>query len=366
MKVKPLQPMTGVERIGNILKRQPVDRIGVFEHFWGDTQKKWCQEGHIVEGESLADHFGYDLSTLWAFNMVADLDFQPEVVEETEDTRLVRDGNGALLRRHKHHNATPEHVDFRVKTRQDWEELIKPLLKPERRRINFEGYRRAKQYAREHGRFFCWSGVNVFELMHPVCGHEYMLMGLALDPAWVHDMVDTYSRLTVELQEMLFAEEGLPDGIWYYEDMGFKDKPFMSPAMYKEFLQPGHVRTFDYAHSLRLPVIVHSCGMVEKLLPGMIEAGMDCLQVIEVKAGMDLLRLYHQFGDSISFMGGIDVRVLYSNDKKRVDAELEAKIPVVKQKYGYVLHSDHSIPDTVEYDTYRYFVDKGLELGRYS
>jgi hypothetical protein len=46
------------------------------------------------------------------------------------------------------------------------------------------------------------------------------------------------------------------------------------------------------------------------------------------------------------------------------DKELETKIPVVKGKFGYVLHSDHSIPHTVYYDTYRYFIEKGLELGR--
>jgi uroporphyrinogen decarboxylase len=64
-------------------------------------------------------------------------------------------------------------------------------------------------------------------------------------------------------------------------------------------------------------------------------------------------------------MGGIDVRELYSNDKSRIDAELEKKIPIVKQKYGYAVHSDHSIPKTVNYETYKYFVKKALELGTY-
>ncbi len=110
-------------------------------------------------------------------------------------------------------------------------------------------------------------------------------------------------------------------------------------------------------------MIVHSCGFVEPLVPGLLAAGMDCLQVIEVKAGMDLLRLYRAYGDRLSFMGGIDVREIISNDRRRIDRELEAKIPVVKQGNGFVLHSDHSIPNTVGYDTYRYFVERGLALG---
>jgi uroporphyrinogen decarboxylase len=121
----------------------------------------------------------------------------------------------------------------------------------------------------------------------------------------------------------------------------------------------------DYAHSLGLPVIVHSCGFVEPLIPDMIDAGMNCLQVIEIKAGMDLLKLHKLYGDKISFMGGIDVRVLYTNDRKKIDAELEAKIPVVKEGFNFIVHSDHSIPKTVDYETYRYFIDKALELGKY-
>ena len=357
--------MTSRERIGRILKRQPVDRIGVFEHFWGDTQKKWAAEGKIREGEDLNEHFNYDLALCWPINYVADLDFQPVTIEEDAETKLVRDGNGALLRRHKLHDTTPEHVDFAVKERQAWETLIKPRLTPERRRINFDGYREARARAQAQQRFFMWCGVNVFELMHPVCGHEHMLMGMVEDPDWIRDMVDTYSRLTIQLQEILFAEEGWPDGIWFYEDMGFKERPFMSPAMYRELIQPAHRRTCDFAHAHKLPVVMHSCGFVEPLLPGMIEAGIDALQVIEVKAGMDLTRIYRNFGERLSLIGGMDVRALYSNDLRTVEAELQAKIPIVKGHYGYVLHSDHSIPATVNYDTYRYFVKRGLELGTY-
>ncbi len=357
--------LTGRERISRILKHRPVDRIGLYEHFWGDTREAWTANGDITEETDLTDHFGFDIRQNGPFNMVIDLDFEPETLEETDETRLVLDGNGARLRWHKQHASTPEHIGFDVTTRDRWDKWAKPLLKPEARRIDFEGYREAKKQAAEEERFFCWTAAHVFEIMKNVAGHEHMLVGMALDPDWIRDMVMTYSEMFVEMQKTLFEAEGYPDGIWYYEDMGFKGRPFMSPGMYRDLVQPGHALTFEYAHGCGLPVIVHSCGYVEPLVPGLIEAGMDCLQVIEVKAGMDLLKLYREFGSDISFMGGIDVRVLYTNDRDVIAEELNAKIPVVKEGYGYVLHSDHSIPNTVDYDTYRYFVDLGLELGRY-
>lgn len=357
--------MTGKERISRILQHKPVDRIGKFEHFWPDTHKGWLEHGWLKETDDLYDMYDYDMLIQWPFNLTADLDFEPEIVAETEDTVTIRDGNGAVLRRHKKHDSTPEHVDYMVKDRAGWEEHIKPLLKPEERRINVEGYRMIKQRAEAGNRFFCWAGVNVFESIHPMCGHENLLVGMALDPDWVRDMADTYADLAISLMETLFAKEGKPDGIWFYEDMGFKQRPFMSPAMYRELIMPAHKKTMDFVHSLGLPVIMHSCGFVEPLLPHMIEAGIDCLQAIEVKAGMDLLRIHKNFGDKIALMGGIDVRTLYSNDRAVIDRELEAKIPAVKEGFGYVLHSDHSIPVTVNKDTYDYFLERGLELGKY-
>jgi len=359
--------MTGRERITRILKHQPVDRIGLYEHFWNDTCKHWQAQGHIREGESLDDHFGFDITNCWCFNSVADLDFQPVVIEETEETKLVRDGNGAVLRRHKLHDTTPEHVDFAVKERPAWEELIKPqLLKTfDRRRINVEKYRTARNAAAKASRFFTWGGPHVFELIHPVCGHEHMLAGMALDPDWVRDMADTYANLLIAMFETLIAEEGPPDGVWFYEDLGFKERPFMSPEMYREIVQPAHAKTIAYCHSKGLPVILHSCGFVEPLLPDLIAAGIDCLQVMEIKAGMDPLRIHSNFGDRIALCGGMDARNLVANNRDAIRKELAEKIPVLKQGNGYILHSDHSIPKTCEHETYRFFVDEGLRLGKY-
>jgi len=360
--------LTSRERISRILGRRPVDRIGVHEGFWGDTQKAWTQQGHLSQGQSIPDHFGLDIRCGGWLKMVCDLDFEDQIVEETDETKLVRSGNGALLRWWKHHDGTPEHVDFLVKDRAGWQEHARRHLvrcDDYRRRINFEGYRRARAHAAEKELFFCWGGVNVFECMHPVCGHEYMLMGMALDPDWVKDMCSVYADLIINCLEILFAEEGPPDGLFFYEDMGFKQKPFMSPAMYKDIVWPAHRRTFDFGHSKGLPIILHSCGYVEPLVPGLIEAGMDCLQAMEVKAGMDLVKLKRQYGDRIAFMGGIDIRALESNDPEQVEAELQAKVPIAMEGGGYCLHTDHSVSSRVEYDTYKFFVDRGLEIGTY-
>jgi uroporphyrinogen decarboxylase len=369
-------PLTSKERIARILKRQSVDRIGLFEVFWRETAKKWADEGHYREPVEVSDHFGLDLrrsngeitppfATL--FNMVGNLNLN-EIVEETETTRLVRDGNGALLRWRKDQSGAAEHVDFLVKKQVDWEKHIRPGLVDKslyERRIDFELYREGRAKYNRDNRFFTCGIVGAFDQMSPVCGHEHLLVGMAMEPEWVRTMVDLYVTATLEMLEILFEREGLPDGMWVWDDLGFKRRPFMSPAMYKELIFPGHKRLFDFAHARNLPVILHADGLVEPLVPGLIEAGLDCLQPIEIKAGMDLVRMKNRFGQQLAFIGGMDARELISNDLGRVQKELESKLPQAMAGSGYILQVDHSVSSQVSYETYSYFVEKGLEMGTY-
>lgn len=356
--------MTHKERFLAALDKEECDRLPFGDTLWGETVRRYVKEGYMKEGEDLVEHFNMSWRTAGWINSVADLDFKEVIIEETEETKLVLNGNRAKLRWWKHKSGTPEHVDFEVKDRESWERLIKPfLLYVDKRRIDFNNYRLQKEKAAKENRAFCWGGLGPFEQIHPVCGHECMLMAMCLDPDWIKDMVMTYVNFTIIHMEALFQEEGLPDAFWVYEDMGFKGKPFMSPEMYKELIQPGHKILFDYIHSLGRRIIVHSCGFVEPLVPGLIEAGMDCLQAMEVKAGMDMPRLVSLFGNKISFCGNIDIRIIASNDRDKIREELVRKIvPVLKSGSGYIVHSDHSIPPQVDRDTLVFFFEEGSRI----
>ena len=384
--------MTGKERIERILRRQPTDRVGLFEVFWTETVRQWSAEGHFAQPELAEDHFGLDLRRCRPLDLMAKLSVgetvvdendttrlgvtggpasagrTEEVIEETETTRLVRDGNGAVLRWIKGSSGAPEHVDFLVKDRRAWEEHIRPHLVNDgncKRRVNFDLYRAMRAHCAEHNLYLTCGVVGPFDLMTPLCGHEHLLVGMALDPDWARDMVQLYTRLTIELLEILFAQEGQPDGLWIWEDLAFKQRPFLSPAMYRELLFPAHRRIFEWAHARELPVIFHSDGFVEPLLPQLVEAGIDCLQPLEVKAGMDLLRVKQRFGDRIALIGGMDARTLETNDAAVVRAELESKLPGAMAGGGYVLQVDHSVSNRVDYETYKFFVETGLTLGNY-
>jgi uroporphyrinogen decarboxylase len=89
---------------------------------------------------------------------------------------------------------------------------------------------------------------------------------------------------------------------------------------------------------------------------------MNCLQALEVKAGMDVVKIAKDYSGKIALCGGLDIRVLEENDRPAIKSYLEEVLPPVLDNVPFILHTDHSIPQSVEYDTYRYFVDTAFEI----
>ena len=111
------EPMNSRERIQTILRKEVPDRMGLYEFPWPETFRAWVKEGYPTEddGETplpLHDVFEIDFEMPWVF-----LDAMPrrgvnEVIEETDEWKLVRKGDGSVTRTWKNKCGTPEHVSF--------------------------------------------------------------------------------------------------------------------------------------------------------------------------------------------------------------------------------------------------------------
>ncbi len=193
-----------------------------------------------------------------------------------------------------------------------------------------------------------------------------MLESFALEPEWIHDFCRTYTDFLIKHLDYLFTEVGQPDGAFIYEDLGYSKDLFCSPAMLEELIMPYYREFFSYFHNRGMPVILHSCGNVTQAVPLIIEAGVDCLQPMEVKAGVDVLALAQQFGDRVSFMGNLDIRVFERGDKTEIEAEIAGKMEALKARgAAYFFHTDHSVSPNVSLETYRFAMEVYQEHCRY-
>ena len=97
----------------------------------------------------------------------------------------------------------------------------------------------------------------------------------------------------------------------------------------------------------------------------MIEAGVDCLQPMEVKAGVDVCDLKTTYGDQLALMGNIDSRLFQKNDTIGLETEIRKKISQAMKGSGYIYHSDHSIPPGTALETYQFGIDLIRQIGYY-
>lgn len=353
--------MTSRERVGKALRHQRPDRVPIHESFWEATADRWRGEG-LPAHVSPDDHFGTEIRHLPVDNSFG---FAVEEVERTDECVVVRDEWGVLKRDWVDHRSTPELLDFSVKSRAQWDDL-KGRLKPDSSRVEWREMTGALARWRREARFICLSAIPGYEATWRKVGPEALLIAIADDPAWVREMYECDAEMIIGMAK-LYLERGFEfDGAWLWDDLGYKNGPLFSPQAYRDQLLPYHKQLCDFFHQQRWPVILHSCGNITALVPSLIEAGFDCLQALEVKAGVDLAHLVREYGRDLCFMGGVDVRTFFAEDQSEMEREIKTKLDIgMSSPGGYVFHSDHSIPTQVSFERYGRVVDLVRRWGVY-
>ena len=237
-------------------------------------------------------------------------------------------------------------------------------MTPTRDRVNWDLL--AKDYPkwRKEGRWIragFWFG---FDVTHSwLTGTETLLIAMITDPEWVMDIFKHQLEMNFTLFEMVWQEGYRFDSVRWPDDMGYKFKQFFSLETYREILKPFHQRAIDWAHEKGIKAELHSCGDIRPLVPELVGMGLDSLNPLEVKAGMDPVALKEQYGDKIVLHGGLNA-LLY-NEPEKMWAEMHRIIPLLKSNGGFVISSDHSVPDCVSLEMFRKFVRLARELGKY-
>jgi len=360
--------MTSRERMRAILALEIPDHMGLFEHYWGETIRDyWSKEGY-PEGTSPGEHFGYDLvgvgGTWFDLSPIRGQDI---TVEETDEWRAAKNSWGATLKHWKSKSGTPEHLDYDCDSPEAWERDFKPhVTEFDPARLDLDTIRQSYNRLMAGDKFVVFNHLGHFEILRALIGNVKMLESLLLEPEWIHDILGTFTRLYIAGYERIISEVGRADGFFLYDDLGFRNGPFMSEKTYRAVMLPHHKALMDFMHDNGMPVVFHSCGDVRKLVGAMADAGMNCLQPMEAKAGCNVLELSEQYRGRLSFMGNIDVTKLNTNDRDVIRAEIEGKLKVLRERrVPYVFHSDHSIPPDVRFETYQFVLELYRENADY-
>ena len=135
-------------------------------------------------------------------------------------------------------------------------------------------------------------------------------MDFAIRSDYADYLIKTVSEKILAALDTLLEEHG--DGIdivYMADDYCSQQGPLFSPDMFKQYVQPYLKEVAARCHKHDKKFLLHCCGAVRPLLPMIIDAGVDMLEPIQIRAeGMEPAGLKRDFGKHLCFYGGVDLQ----------------------------------------------------------
>ncbi len=146
-------------------------------------------------------------------------------------------------------------------------------------------------------------------------GMETALMRMILEPEMFKAVISRITDFYLEANEIFYeATKEVLDAVLIGNDFGSQTTLLVSPGMLRDHVFEGTKKLIDQAHSYGLKVIHHSCGSIRPVIPDLIDLGVDAIHPIQALAtGMEADGLARDFGNDVSFCGGVDAQQLLVN-----------------------------------------------------
>ena len=214
------------------------------------------------------------------------------------------------------------------------------------------------------------SGVTLFEQACFLRGHDTLLMDMAANEEFFSALLTKLKSLVLPYIHALLDEVGpWIDVLVTGDDLGMTDRAMMSLRSYRQLLKPHHAEFLGtIKRGLRGKIFFHSCGNVYALLNDLAEVGVDLLNPVQVSAAEmgDTARLKREFGDRLSFCGGIDTRwVLPHGTPQDVRQEVRRRLHDLAPGGGYIAAAVHCIQPDVSPENIVAMCDEVVTAGRY-
>ncbi|MEK6647309.1 MAG: uroporphyrinogen decarboxylase family protein [Candidatus Firestonebacteria bacterium] len=209
-----------------------------------------------------------------------------------------------------------------------------------------------------------------FEAGCLICGYDDWLVKLAIDEEFTNAFLEKWLEVANGFSQNCFEIVGeYIQMLQLGDDIATQKGLFLSPDMYKEKIFPYFKKALDYIKQLtKAKIVLHSCGSSYRLLPQLIEAGVDGINPLQTTAvDMDPVKLKAEFGNSLIFHGGVDLQhILPYGTVEEVREFVKNLIKVMSPGGGFILAACHSLPEDVPPQNIVAMLEAAAEFGSYS
>lgn len=366
-----MDALTPRERWIRTLRFEPVDKVP-FSPGWPrqSTRERWRGEGLPEQADwfsELCDRIGVTpeasrphIAHGVSFRMIPE--FEEKVLDHRDGHYVVQDWKGNICEisdefdvtylRNAIDFVTRKWIKLPVETRRDWEEM-KERYDPDVPARSPDDFEERCRRLRERDYVSTAAFPGPFWQIREWVGFERLCTMFIDEPRWLREMVEFWTEFVSRTLAPLLRAEAL-DHLMISEDMAYKQKPMISPAMARDFLKPTYDRWTAEARAGGVSIVnMDSDGRIDQLIPIWIDAGFDACNPIEVAAGNDINAMRRQFGRDIAYIGGVDKRAIAKGGRV-IELELERVSPVVRDG-GYIPSCDHGVPNDVSWPDFVHY-----------
>ena len=369
MVIEPCRPkwkgtMTDRERFNNQMHYKPVDRCFNMEFgYWQNNFTEWpiFVENGITSNPEADIFFNFDKITTIGGRVWIHPPFPPEVVEETETTKIVMNADGVLAEVPKDgHDTIPHYVKATIVTPDDWKRCKEERFRVDDpgRTVDIEALKKNHPADRDYP--LGVSAGSMIGSIRDMLTFEGLAYACYDYPDMVEDMVETCCVLVEQVLDQVLPHFDF-DYAAGWEDICFKNGPIISLNFFEQVVVPRYKRIGEKLHAAGIDLWYTDCdGDVRPLMAGFLESGINCLFPFEVNGCAHPAELLNEHGKDLRIMGGVD-KIQLGKGPKAIKAYLETLVPLV-ERGGYIPFCDHRCPPNVKPADYLYYLDLKEEM----
>jgi uroporphyrinogen decarboxylase len=383
-----METLSARDRFDRCMHYKPVDHVPDIEFgYWDEMQSLWEEQGlpkginarralehyfptprenphlAIFGWRGMDMYFGLEQRTRLTADFRARPVFEPEMLSVKDGYRYFYDVDRVLCRLPDNDTTTmPEHIEYSLKTRKDWETIFKPRLDPDTPGRGPENLAEITDKLLAHDENpYIYAGSLLGHIRNFV-GFEQICYMIYDDPELVDEMIQHMADLSCAvLERALPLVRGKITHAHYWEDICFNTGPMVSPAWFREHLVPRYRQINALLHSYGIDIISVDCdGWIGPLVDGWLETGVNGMFPCEIKGGSVPVMLREKYGHDLVLMGGVD-KTKISRGGDELVRELERLAPVVEEG-GFIPFCDHYVPADVTYEKFLFYLEKKREI----
>jgi len=205
---------------------------------------------------------------------------------------------------------------------------------------------------------------SAFGFLFILLGLENLADAIYNEPELLEEAIEAADAFWTKLG-MKLIECGC-DALYVANDMGMNGRTLISPNQLREFFFPSFRKQVKAWKDAGGRVLLHSCGNINAILEDLADCGIDAINNIQVRAGMNLAEAKARIGDRVTIVGNVDATGIMCQSNKQLIADaIQEVVDTAGQDGSLIIATDHSFHEGIPTENVLYFLDKAKELGKF-